>query len=55
MQAFYAMKTPRKVIKETLRIKKLGVTDIISNSIVIKLLSEVPENFEEFKLISELP
>jgi hypothetical protein len=47
MQAFYA----REVIKET----QLGVPDIISNTVIIKLLSELPDNLEEIKTMSRLP
>jgi len=54
MQAFYAMKTLRKVTKETLRIKKLEVTYIISKSVIIKLLSKLPDNLEEIKFMSDL-
>jgi len=38
MQAFYDMKMLRKVIKETLHIEKLEVPDMISKSVIIKLL-----------------
>lgn len=55
MQAFYATKTLRKAIKESLSIQKLGVLDIISNSVIIKLLSELPDNFEEIRFMSDLP
>jgi hypothetical protein len=54
MQAFYAMKMLRKVIKEKLHIKKLGVLDMISNSVIIKLLSELPDHLEEIEFMSVL-
>jgi hypothetical protein len=51
MQVFYAIKTLRKVIKEMVRIKKLAVTNIISKSVIIKLLSELPDNLENIRFI----
>jgi len=54
-QAFYATKTLRKVIRETLSMQKQGVPDINSNSVIIKLLSELPDNFEEIRFMSDLP
>jgi hypothetical protein len=55
MQTFYAIKMLRKVVQETLHIKKLGVPDMISNSVIIKLLSELPDHLEEVKFMSVLP
>jgi len=55
MQAFYAMKMLRKMIKDTPHIKKLRVPDIISNRVITKLLSELPDNVEEIKFISDVP
>jgi hypothetical protein len=54
MQTFYAMKMLRKLIKETLHIKKLEVPDMISNSVIIKLLSKLPDCLEEINFMSVL-
>jgi hypothetical protein len=54
MQAFYTMKMLREVIKRTLRTEELGVLDIISNTVIIKLLSETQDNLEVIKFMSDL-